>query len=886
MAAGPPTGHDARPPEPGPAIRWLLDRRLDTDERAVLRSELSELYEHRLRRGGRNAADAWARREYRRWAARLLLGRGPVPSPRRSTGIGREAVQTLRSLARAPAFSLTVVLTLGVGVGGATLVYGVVHAVLVAPLPYPAADDLVMLRTIRGDDQWSTSMADLVALYDEPPPAFEAVAAYTYGDATIRRGTTVEIERVKWVTDSYFPMLGIEPTVGRGFTKEEGRSADAAAVLVTSRYWHRHFGGDPSVLGSTLSVDDRPLTIVGVLPDRLGPLDDQDLYPVLPVVTPERKGPFFYRIVGRLRPDADAGAARAQLRALSERIFPLWQSSFQDAEAHLGFFGLKDILVGDASRALLMVMAGVAFLMLVAVANAASLLVARGLNRRREIAVRAALGAGGSRLFGLVLTEAAVLAGAGGLVGLVLALVGIDLVRGLGAGRLPRAGEIVPGVAVVTFFLLAVSLAWVVLGAVAATSTLHRRTDGLASTAGRATASSGARRLRRALVVVQIAVSIPLLVGAALLGSSLARLQSEDLGFESGSLVSMFVALPTGAYPEPERIRTFWDEMLARIEALPGVEAAGLADARPPSEFASSNNFRLETDASPPDAPQPQSPWITATPGYFAALGVDVLEGRVFDPTLDGDRLPAVVDEAWARRYAPDRSAVGLRFRSGGCVRPDCPWVEVVGVVSGVKTTGLEDPGRGTIYFDHRADTYPAMYLHVRASAQDPLGVVPAIRDILRERDPTVPVADVGTAASLASESLAGRRYTSLLVALLAGVALVLSVVGIYGAMAYFVQQNARDIGIRIALGGGPAEAMGSVVGQGARIAAWGIGLGTLGAFLLTRYIAGLLYGVEATDPRVFLGVCAGTLAVMLAATAIPGRRAAGLDPAALLREE
>lgn len=884
---------------PGPLLRALLRARLGGAESDQLLSELAELHAVRVEREGPRRAARWLAREKRRLALGLLTGRirmAPIsgdaevgvrsaPSRRPLTDRVRDAVaswaRTTRGLARTPVLAAAVVLTAGLGIGGTTLVWAVVHAVLVQPLPYPEADRIVLLRTVRDDDWWGTSMADVEAVMNERPQAFDAVAAYTRGSPTVLIGDQAELLDAKWVTDGYFPLLGAQPVLGRGFTADEGRAGGGDVVMLSTGLWERAFGRSPEVIGRSLVVDGAPHTIVGVLPSGLGPLDEADLYPALRVETPPRKGPFFFTTLARLRPDADPAEARAQLAALSVRMFPLWQTSFPTGDAVLDFEEMKPAVVGDVSRVLLLVLGAAGFLLLAAAVNAAGLLVARGMERRRELSVRVAVGASRARIVGLVLSEAALLAVASGLLGLLVAIGGLGLLQRFGAGRLPRVDEVAINAPVATLFVGLVVGCWALLGGTATAS--------IAGGAGRMTLARGtpslaARRMRRGLVALQFAVAIPLLVAAGLLGRSMHRMESQGPGFDAERVVSMTVALPSASYPNGAEVRGFWNELLPRIEAIPGVLAAGIADARPPVLHGGSNNFVIEGKPTGSAAPQTQSTWITASPGFFEVLQFTVLEGRVFAPTADTMRH-AVVDEAWALRYGEGRSPVGLRFLSGGCTIDGCPWVEVVGVVATVKTSGLDDPGAGTIYYDFARDSYDRMSLHLRSDG-DPLAVVPAVRGLIRERDPTVPIDDVRTAAAISDASMIGRRVTGGLVALLAFLALALSAVGIYGAMATLVRQRVRETGIRLALGADPARTLRDVVADGLKVAAAGTAVGVAGAALLSRTLGSLLFEVAPLDPVVYLAVGVGALAVAVLATALPARTAAATDPAATLRTE
>lgn len=882
-------------PTPGPLAGFILRRRLDPLQWVRLNDELLEMYEHRIATTDQATADRWLRREYRRLALKLAAGArlDGVPSPTRpSRGDGLASLvqdlrHSLRGLARVPMFTFAIVATVGLGIGGTSLVFTIVHSVLISPLPYPDGDRMVLLRTVDGEQMWSTSMADAHALFETPPESFEGLAVYSRGTSRVAQGTEIELLRTKHVTPGYFPLLGHDPVSGRHFTEGEGRPGGPPAVLVTEGFRLRSYAANAEVVGRSLVVDGEPHVIVGILPDRLGPLDRGiEVFPALVVDVPPRKGPFFYPMIGRLREGADRGTARAQLASVSQRIFPIWQDSFTQESAVLGFIDLKEAVLGDVERTLLMVFTAVAFLLVIASANASSLLVARGITRAREIGIRSALGASAGRMVRLLLTEAWVIATAAGALGLVLTTVGLEVVRRLGTGRLPRVEEVGLGPEPIAFFLVVTAGSWLMFGVVAAASAARGRTRAISIGGGRTTASRGMLVLRRALAGTQFAVTIPLLVAAGLLVQSLRQVQSESFGFDPEGVVSMLVTLPQESYPNWSDVHAFWASTLPEIEALPEVLAAGVADARPPLPIDGGNNFVLEDRPIRPGDPPIIAPWITADPGFFRTLGLRIVEGRVFDPIPADTMRHAVVDESWVARFYPGESPLGRRFRSGGCTVDGCPWVEIVGVVQDVKTSGLDDTRRlGTIYYDFARDSYPAMRLHVRARGEA-LSAVPSVRAAIRARDDGIPVGEVRTVEDLAAESLAGRLYTSTLVALLAMTALLLSIVGVYGVMAYYVRQHVRDIGIRIALGGGPTSALQMVLRRGMAVAGVGTMVGLLFTPWLTRPLSDLLYGVSPGDPLVLAAVTASTLLVALAATVVPGWQAARTDPAVTLREE
>jgi putative ABC transport system permease protein len=403
------------------------------------------------------------------------------------------------------------------------------------------------------------------------------------------------------------------------------------------------------------------------------------------------------------------------------------------------------------------------------------------------------------------------------------------------------------------------------------------------------TGSVGVRRLRRALVGSQFAIATPLLVIAGLLIGSLNELRRVDLGFDTHNVISGGIQLPVAQYREPERVAGFWDELQRRVEALAGVSGVAFADGRPPNDVGNFNNFDLEEIPTPPGQSQPVTPWVAVTPEYFRLLGLPLQQGRLFDERdgLGPSEEVVVVDRAWAKRFFPGASAVGKRFREGGCTR--CPWTTVVGVVSEVKYAGLDKPDEGTVYtpMGGRGSQNPSRFRYiVLKTASDALTLLPAVRQVVHELDPSLPFSDVATMGELVERSLQRPRSLSMLIGALAAVALVLSVVGIYGVMAYYVQQQTKEISIRMALGGSPAAVLQLIVGQGMKVVASGVGVGLLTAFAVTRLMSTLLFGVGATDAFTFVAVTILLLAVALLACSVPARRAIAVQPAVVLRND
>lgn len=795
---------------------------------------------------------------------------------------------SLRGLLRAPMLTLTIVLTVGLGIGATTVIFGAIDAALLRPLPYADPARLVRIYTDTPPYKFRFSVADYLAL-DAEQTQFEQIAAYTERAMAFTDGAVAERLRGREVSWTYFSLLGIRPAIGRDFTEIDGRPGSPRAVMVSHGFWQQRLGGRTDVVGQPVRLDGADYALAGVLPPIVGPLERaQEFFVAAQWETPPRKGPFFIFALGRVRPGADQSAA-SELRAINRRMFPVWRSSYQDEKASWATMDLKEHVVGDVGTIAGLAIAAVALVWLIACANASNLLIARVTSRRRELAVRAALGASRGRVIRYVLAESVVLAIGAALVGIALAWAGIGLLRGFGASYFPRTQEIALA-GPVLWLLAAVTGASVLLfGLVPAVHGSGGPMDESLRSLGRSsTGSLAVRRLRRVLVGSQFAVATPILVVAGLLLVSLNELRRVDLGFDSHYLLTGSIQLPAAQYPEAGRIASLWDEMERRVEALPGVLSVAFADGRPPNEVRNFNNFDLEDFPTPPGQSQPLTPWIAVTPEYFRVLGLTLVEGRLFEERDEIEAAPdvIVVDRAWAQRFFPNQSALGKRLHDGGCTT--CPWTTVVGVVSAVKYAGLDKPDEGSVYTPLARNNLArsrSRYLILRTGI-DPLTMLPAVRQVVRDLDPSAPLSDVATIDELVTRSLERPQSLSLLVAGFALVALVLSVVGIYGVMAYYVQQHSKDISIRVALGGRSSDVLRLIVGQGMQVVAAGVVVGLLTAFGLTRWMSSLLFGVGAADAFTFVGVSALLLTVALVACLVPAARAVGLQPAAVLRNE
>ena len=851
-------------------------------------SDLAESYERRCLREGNTSRRRVARTsiEAVRVARLTLNPRGPFVDH-----LLLDLRQSLRSLTRTPGLTATIILTVGLGIGATTAIFAVIHGVLLSPLPYSNPDRLVRIYTDAPPNRFRFSVADYLAL-EQQQTTFRQVAGYASTSVTFNDGEIAERVTGRAVSRSYFSLLGIAPRRGRDFDQSEGTPGGPHAAIVSYGFAWRHLGGDSAAIGHRIRLDGVVHTVVGVLPRAVGPLEGRtDVFTAAQWSTPPRRGPFTIIALGRLSQPGDTAAATAELHAINRRIFPVWQSSYQDRKATWAIMDLKRFIIGDIGSTLAIVQGAVVFVLLIACTNAANLLVARVTRRRRELTVRSALGASHLRLIQHLISESAILAGGGAVVAIAVAVGGIRLIKVAGVGFIPRSAEVGLTGPVIAFLAAVTVGAGLLFGLIPALHGAAFRFVGIQPGGRSSTDPAGPRRLRRALVVAEFAVATPLLVAAGLLVASLARLQRVDLGIDRRDILTGAILLPREQYTDSGRIEAFWREANARITALPQVQGLAFSDGRPAVEVGNVNNFDFMDDPTPAGESPPTSPWVSISPDYFRLLGIPLQRGRLFDDH-DGSGNPVViVDRTWVRRFSPDRDPIGRTLREGGCT--DCSNT-IVGVVGDVRYGDLDQPDPGTVYWpvterptEHPIDqiTSRFRYLVIR-TAGDPAATIPSIRRVIHDLDPALPFTDVATIDELLDQSLVMPRYLSVLVVAFALVALLLSAIGIYGVMAYFVEQHSRDIGIRIALGGAPSMVSRMIVGQGMGVVGPGIALGLVVALAFTRFLSAILFEVGATDPTIFLGVSIVMLAIALAGCLLPARQAAILDPATTLREE
>ncbi len=790
-----------------------------------------------------------------------------------------------RVLVRAPGFTLVALLTLALGIGANTAIFTVVNGVLLRPLPWEDADRLVGLwesNPGRGWPQFSTSGPNFLD-WVEQNRSFERMAGWRF--LSFNLTGSGEAERIGGGAASadLLAMLGGQPVLGRGFLPEEDRPGGGARVAIIGHgLWKRRFGSDPGILDKGLTANGETYTVVGVLPDGFEWIGPTDLIVPLGPTLDENRGNHVIQTIGRLRPGVSEAQAREDMEEIALRLERLYPDS--NAGWGVAMSTFYDWIIGpDLRRALLVLSGAVAAVLLIACANVASLMLARASTRRREIAIRTALGASRLRIVRQLLVECLLLSLAGGALGLLLAMWGVEALRALGPDSVPRLDETSLDGRAVAFTLVLSLITSVIFGLAPSLQASRADQHESLKEGGRGTPGvSGQQRLRGALVVIEVALSLVLLIGAGLLVRSFLRLQSVDPGFAAEGLLTMELNLPDSRYPAAPQKAAFYSQLIERVGGIPGVESAAAASILP---FGPGNTaIEVQVEGRPPDAEgdAPSADWRMVTPEYFRTLRIPILKGRSIDLKDSAEsELVIVISESMARRFWPDEDPIGRRIGPGSS---DSRWT-IVGVAEDVKTSGLDLETRPLMYLSSYQSSWNPMALAVRASG-DPSVVLAAVRTTVRDLDKDVPVSNVRSMEEMISASVGPRRFNMLLLAIFSGVALGLAAVGIYGVMAFAVTQRTHEIGIRVALGAQRGSVIKMVVGQGLRLTLVGVAAGMLAALGLTRTLSSLLFEVTTTDPLTFMGIPLVLTGVALLACWLPARRATRVDPMVALRCE
>lgn len=812
-------------------------------------------------------------------------------------GWTREIRYALRGLLRQPTFTLVAVFTLALGIGATTAIFSVVNAVVLQPLPYPDADELVWIHssfpTMDFDEFW-ISPPEYGEL-QELTSSFVTIGAYRGIETTIGAGEHPEGVPAALATAQLFEALRVEPLLGRSWTRDEDVPGGPSVAVLSHALWTRSFGADPSVVGRDVEVDGERRTVIGVMPagfdvDEMG--TELWLPARLDVSDQNQRASHWLRVVARMAPGVGVARAEAELRGTVAG----WEEAvgdrghLPDPEFHpFGLEPLQERVIGDVRTALWVLLGAVGVVLVIAATNVANLLLARAESRTREVAVRVALGAGRGRLARQFLTEGLTLALLGGLAGLGVAWAGLEGLRRFGAGEIPRLDEVSLDPTVLGVALAAATATGLLFGLAPVRHLLAGGAGSAVRDGGRRTtrARGGTRNL---LVVTEVALALVLAVGSGLLIRSFQALTAVDPGFDPRGVLTFQLQLPEARYPDPLAQVAFHRRLDAALEALPGVEAVAAMAGLPPLRELTATDTEFEGLEQRPEGPAHNVDYYqTVTQGYLELMDIDLVEGRGFLPSDgEGDVPVAVVNERLARTFFPGESPVGRRLRP--CCGDGVPWLEIVGVVADVKQGGLDQPAGTEVYFllDQVAQAgfgSDEMNLVLRTSVP-PTSLAGQVREAVWALDGSLPVMGLQPLMEVVRRARARPRFLTLLLGLFAGVALLLAAVGTYGVMSYGVAQRNREMGIRMALGAEAGRVKAMVLRQGLAVAGVGLAAGIAGAFWLTRFLESLLFGVATRDPLTFVAVPLLLGAVAVAACWIPATRATRVDPVEVLRDE
>ena len=801
-----------------------------------------------------------------------------------------------RSLLKTPGFTAVAIITIALAIAANTAVFSLVNALLIRPLPFKDPQHLVLLFekfSAQGLDQIPVSAPEYLD-WEKQTQSYERIAAFNFADFNLTGGDMPERIAGAVVTPSLFPLLGVAPIKGRVFNDTEFGEGNDGVVMISERLWRRRFNSDPQTLGTQVQINGRSFTIVGVMPAKFEfplPLfgvqggtfaERADIWKPIAFTKNEleSRGSRSYGVIGRLKP----GVTMAQAQAEANTIVANWHQQFQDNYKPANKFGatiypMHDLVIGGMRPALMILLGAVGTVLLIACANLTTMLLARAGAREREFAIRLALGAGRMQLVRQMLAESTLLALVGGTTGVVLAIWGLDLLRSIGTQTVPRLAEVNLDLRVLLVTLGTAVATGIVIGLIPALASGKPELTEALKEGGRGSTSGLRRnRLRNTLVVAEVALALVLLVGAGLLLKSFVRLQNVNPGFESRNVLTMEVSLPLLKYPRGKPVADFYAEATRRVKALPGVEAAAFTSILPLSGSNSDSSFGIE-GLDPLAGIYPDEEIRDVTPEYFNVLKVPLLQGRFFN---EGDQFEGpgvvIVNNSFARKWFPNQEAVGKRITFSDTRKPDIKWLTIVGVVGDMRHRGLDLDPKPEYYLAHNQTPYRGMILAVR-STQDPRSLTSAIRREISRLDPDLPAANVRTLEQVATDSIAPRRLSVVLIGVFAAVAVVLASVGIYGVMSFLVVQRTHEMGVRMALGAQRGDVLRLVIGRAAKLVLIGTAAGLVLGVLSGRALQAMLFNVGAFDLTTFLSVTLALIAVSLLASYIPALRATRADP-------
>jgi putative ABC transport system permease protein len=813
----------------------------------------------------------------------------------------------IRMLMKRPGFTAVAIIALALGIGANTAIFSVVNAVLLKPLPYDNPDQLMIVKETnlpRGLPDMSVSLPDFHVWRDHNQ-SFEQMAAYSSSSYSITGAD--EPEQVKGMLTSadLFRLLRVNPIYGRTFRPEEEQFGNHSVVVLSYGLWARRFGADANVIGQPITLNGKLFTVIGVMPQGFQYTDSEVAlwtplsYP--PGDSNNTRGNHSLEVIARLKPTVTREQAEADVVAISAQ---LEQQYKENAGVAASISSLRQETVGNMETMLFFLLGAVGFVLLIACANVANLMLARAAARQKEIAIRTTLGASRKRIVRQLLTESVLLALAGGILGTMLALWGVEALIGLSPEELPRFSEIKVDGRVLGFTFLVSLLTGIIFGLIPALQTSKPDlNESLKEGSRGSTGGVTSHRVRNALVVAEIAISLFLLICAGLMINSFARLRNVNPGFRPENVLTMLIALPDAKYPDsrPEQKAGFFRQLIERVSALPGAQSAAVTSSLPLSGFGSGKLFTRQDQPAPTSIEDiPMIRYFEISPGYFQTMAIPLEQGRFFDERDNSDGpTVAIINETLARRFFSDEDPLGKVILTGvpeeivppGLLPPGFrfPRLKIVGVIGDVRHRGLSEQVQPEVYVPHAQggvfETNNNMFLAVR-TAGDPSSLAAAVRSQVVAIDKEQPVSNITTMERRLADSLARPRFSTLLMGIFASLALTLAAVGLYGVMSYAVAQRTHEIGIRMALGAQTGDVLKMVVRQGMILTITGVGLGLVSSIFLTRLMSSLLYGVSATDPATFALISALLTGVALGACFVPARRAARVDPMVALRYE
>ena len=795
-------------------------------------------------------------------------------------GIWQDARYGVRTLRRSPGFTIVALLTFALGIGANTAVFSVVSGILLRPLPYAAPDRLASIWPTK-----TISNGELEYL-QQHTRTFSAVAAFSpgWGVALTGSGEPRQLDAAR-VSTNFFQVLGVRPEIGRAFADGESSPGSWDVAVLSHALWMSQFGGDPRVIGRVVDMDGTPSRVIGVMPAGFEAFQHGvDAWLPLQI---DRSSPFYTGQtalgLGRLAPGATLVAATAEVATL----VPQMRSAFnytQEYGAGGTIIPLHDQFVGNVRQSLLVLLGAVAFVLLIAGANVGNLMLVHATGRARELAVRRALGASRGQIARQMLVQSLIIALAGGVLGTIVGVAGVRALKTILPASLPLLSSVsVDGRVLLLSAIITIGIG-LLFGIAPALTATRVDPEGALRVSAAGSSNRAGNATRRTLVIVEIALAMVLVIGAGLMTQSLWRLSRLDLGFDPRGVLSFRIQPSSGQAKTPEQVRVYFDEMLQRISAQPGVEHVGAAQHLPLSGFNWNASLDIEKSPIPSTATHPSVVWRSVVGDYFDAMRIPLRQGRLFTAADNRDAPPVVViNEAMAKHYWPDRSPIGERIRAGNGSRKG--WATIVGVVGSVRFTSPSTVPGDEIYRPNAQQGLVFMHFVVRTTS-DPLALMPSVRTAIRSLDTTVPIAEVRSLGDLYAASTATPRTIAMLLLSFAGVGLVLGAVGIYGVISYAVGQRTRELGIRIALGAIEGRIVTMVVGEGARMAATGIVIGAVGGAIAARSLRTLVFGVTTTDAATYVVVAALLSVVALAAAYIPARRASRVDPLVALRSD